>query len=205
MGLNHVDARGAKGLFAKDWLLPGLAAVIALSIALAGDSGREFLRYDRPAIGAGEVWRLLSGHFAHLGFSHLALNLAGLALVWILIADYLSRRQWLLIAVIVLAGIDLGFWLLQPQLMGYVGLSGLLHGLLAAGIVAGLGRGRPELLALAVVLVGKLAYEQLAGPLPGSETTTGGAVIVAAHAYGAIAGVIGGGIMRIRVRERAPI
>ena len=205
MGLNQGDEQGAKPLLAKDWLLPGLAAAIAVGIALTGEAGRAFLRYDRPAIASGEVWRLLSGHFAHLGISHLVLNIAGLALVWILVADYLTRRQWLAIAVITLAGIDVGFWFLQPQLIGYVGLSGLLHGLLAAGVVAGIGAGRGETIVLGIILVAKIIYEQVAGPLPGSETTTGGAVIVAAHAYGAVAGAIGGGIMRIRVRDRAPI
>ena len=89
--------------------------------------------------------------------------------------------------------------------MGYVGLSGLLHGLLAAGVVAGLGPRRREPQILAVILAAKIAYEQLAGPLPGSESTTGGTVIVAAHAYGAIAGALCAGILRIRVRDRAPI
>ena len=205
MGLNQDDERAPKAVFPGDWLLPGLAATVAICIALAGAAGREFLRYDRPAIGAGEFWRLLSGHFAHLGIPHLILNLTGLALVWFLVADHLTRRQWLVIAVITIAGIDVGFWLLQPQLVGYVGLSGLLHGLLAAGIVAGIGAGRVEPVVLAVILAAKIIYEQVAGSLPGSETTTGGAGIVAAHAYGAVAGAIAGGILRIRVRDRASL
>ena len=205
MGLNQGDERGLHTVFPRDWLLPALAAAIAFCVALAGEEGREFMRYDRAAIGAGEIWRLLSGHFAHLGISHLVLNVAGLALVWFLVADHLTRRQWLVITIITLAGIDVGFWFLQPQLIGYVGLSGLLHGLLAAGIVAGIGAGRAEPVLLAVIVVAKLTYEQVVGPLPGSETTTGGTVIVAAHAYGAVAGAIGGGIMRIRVRDRASI
>ena len=205
MGLIHGDEQGHAGVLRQDWLLPILAAAIAVGIALAGDAGREFLRYDRPAIGAGELWRLLSGHFAHLGTSHLVLNIAGLALVWFLVAAHLTRGQWLLITGIVIVGIDLGFWFLQPQLIGYVGLSGLLHGLLAAGVVAGLGSGRVEPAILAVILVAKIAYEQIAGPLPGSEATTGGAVIVVAHAYGAIAGAVGAGVIRIRVRDRTPI
>ncbi len=205
MGLIDGDKRGRAGVLAQDWLLPILAAALAVGIALAGDTGREFLRYDRPAIAAGEVWRLLSGHFAHLGTSHLVLNVAGLALVWFLVAAHLTRRQWLLVTVLVIGGIDLGFWFLQPQLIGYVGLSGLLHGLLAAGVVAGLGSRRIEPIVLAVILVAKIAYEQLAGPLPGSEATTGGAVIVAAHAYGVVAGAVAAGLIRISVRDRAPI
>jgi rhomboid family GlyGly-CTERM serine protease len=205
MGLNQADDRGRAGVLPKDWLLPILAAAVAVGIALTGDAGREILRYDRAAIASGELWRLLSGHFAHLGTSHLILNILGLLLVWFLVAAHLTRKHWLVVAAVVITGVDVGFWFLQPQLLGYVGLSGLLHGLLAAGVVAGLGSGRAEPVILAVILVAKVAYEQLAGPLPGSEASTGGNVIVAAHAYGAITGAIAAGIIQIRVRDRTPI
>jgi hypothetical protein len=73
-----------------------------------------------------------------------------------------------------------------------VGLSGVLHGLLVAGLLHGLmtPRRRESAVVLALVFA-KLAYEQLAGPLPGSAATAGGAVIVDAHLYGAIAGLAG--------------
>ena len=44
------------------WIVPGAILVVALLIALGGDAGRELLRYDRDAIGSGELWRLISGH-----------------------------------------------------------------------------------------------------------------------------------------------
>ena len=42
---------------------------------------------------------------------------------------------------------------------------------------------------LALVMA-KLLFEQLIGPLPGSETTSGGPVVIDAHLYGAVGGVI---------------
>ena len=39
-------------------------------------------------------------------------------------------------------------------------------------------------------LAGKLIWEQLAGPLPISESTSGGPVLVDAHLYGTVGGVI---------------
>ena len=103
-----------------------------------------------------------------------------------------------------IAAIDLGLWLGSPQLAWYVGLSGLLHGMLAAGIVAGLAHRNSEALILAVVVAGKLAWEQFAGPLPGSEATSGGAVIVDAHLYGVIGGALVAAVV-IRVWRKAPI
>jgi rhomboid family GlyGly-CTERM serine protease len=205
MGLRQGDLSHHRDRAVAAWLLPLVAVSAAVILALFGDTGREGMAYFRPAIAAGELWRLVSGHFVHLGISHLLLNLAGLLLVWYLIGTAFSRRQWLLVTLTAIAGIDVGLWFYQPQLLWYVGLSGLLHGLLAAGIIGSLKSGRVDVWILAVALIGKLTYEQLIGPLPGSEESTGGHVIVAAHAYGAVAGVLAAMLMKIRVRPQASI
>ncbi len=177
----------------------GIAATVigvSAAIALWGEVGREWLRYDRAAIADGEVWRLVTGHLVHLGPAHFLMNAAGLGLVWFLFAREFDARGWLAILFAVVAGISAGFWFLDPELAWYVGLSGLLHGMLAAGIVAGLPGRRREAVILAVLVAAKLVWEQLAGPLPGSEETAGGNVIVNAHLYGTLAGAVTGAIMR---------
>ena len=150
------------------------AIVIAVSALLEfwGDPGRELLRFDRAAIMAGEGWRLVSGHFVHLGPAHLLMNAAGMVLVWVLFGRSLSASRWLVVIVTTIAGISGGFWVFDPDLGWFVGLSGLLHGLLAAGIVLSISRQRPESVLLACLVVAKLGWEQLAGPLPGSEDTS---------------------------------
>jgi rhomboid family GlyGly-CTERM serine protease len=205
MGLNQGGPGKQRQGTWRAWLLPACLVLTAVGIESTGDWGRHWLSYDRAAIAHGEVWRLATGHLVHLGVSHLLLNLAGLLLVWFLVAACLTGLQWVLVLGIVIAGIDAGFWLLEPQLSWYVGLSGVLHGLLAAGIVAGLPKGGAETRILAVLIVAKLVYEQIVGPLPGSEATAGGNVIVAAHLYGAVTGVLTGGAILISVRGRAPI
>ena len=191
-------------LSVQAWLVPGTVVMIALALMLSGDSGRDPLRFDRGSIAAGEFWRLLSGHFVHLGVTHTLLNLAGLVLVWFLVGRAWTWRQWLLLMAASVAAIDLGLWLGSPQLEWYVGLSGLLHGMLAAGIVAGLADRNYEALVLALVVTGKLAWEQFDGPLPGAEATSGGAVIVDAHLYGVIGGAVAAAAL-VRVRRKAAI
>lgn len=204
MGLSKGEETRLGALPTLAWLVPGIVVLCALTLLLAGDSGRESLRFDRAGIAAGEVWRLLTGHLVHLGISHTLLNLAGLVLVWVLVGRAYTSKQWLWIMAGSVTAIDLGLWFGAPTLEWYVGLSGLLHGMLAAGIVAGLAERSGEMLFLAVAVAGKLAWEQFAGPLPGSEGTSGGAVIVDAHLYGVIGGVLVA-LMLIRVRRRAPI
>ena len=174
------------------WLVPlGLAAVSLMSL-LPGASAQQLLRYHRADIAAGELWRLATGHFVHLGTTHLLLNFAGLAIVWLLIGTGYSQLSWVLVTVSSVVLIDLGFWFLAPGLQWYVGMSGLLHALLVAGIVSRLREAPLESTALGLVVAAKITWEQVAGPLPGSEVSAGGPVVVDAHLYGAIAGIIAG-------------
>jgi rhomboid family GlyGly-CTERM serine protease len=176
-----------------------LLSALAVMGELAGSAGRQWLRYDRNAIADGELWRLLSGHLVHLNPAHVLLNLAGLWLVWLLAGHRLSVRAWTSVIVITIACMDAAFWFLEPGLNWYVGLSGLLHGLLLAGVVAGLKTAPIDSAVLGLLVLLKLLYEQTAGPLPGSEATAGGPVVVDAHLYGALGGALAGALL-IKIR-----
>jgi rhomboid family GlyGly-CTERM serine protease len=187
------------------WRMPLVFAVVGAVAVAFGDAGREVLRYDRAAIADGEYWRLLSGHIAHLGFRHLLLNLAGLALVWLLVGRRYSTRHWILVAAISVLLMDAGFWFVDAGMRWYVGLSGMLHGLLLAGAIRGLRSLPGESIVICTLLVAKLAYEQVAGPLPGAEAAAGGAVVVNSHLYGAIGGALSTLVFWRRVRTPASI
>jgi hypothetical protein len=106
-----------------------------------------------------------------------------------LVGRYFSRSQWLLVIAIVAAVTTACFWFIDEFLLWYVGLSGVLHGLLVAGTIRGYPVLPSESVIIGVIVVGKLAWEQFAGPLPGSESVSGGAVVVNAHLFGAVGGV----------------
>jgi len=175
--------------------LPLSLALISIAVMLGGRDLRLWLRFDREAILHGEAWRLVTAHLAHLGWSHLALNLAGLALIWLLFSRVYTTEQWLAALAISMLGVGFGVLAFQPAVYWYVGLSGVLHGLFVAGAVASLAAGyRAELLLLGLLVV-KLAWEQLHGALPGSESFAGGAVLVDSHLYGAVAGLLAAAIL----------
>lgn len=203
MGLHEDDHSAQKAL--RHWAVPVVIAIVAAVFELGGKPVRELLAFDRNGIAAGEAWRLLSGHFVHLGISHLALNLVGLALVWYLVGRHFTTVRWLFVAILSIVAMDAGFWWLNPELDWYVGLSGLLHGLLAAGLVVAVRERDREGLVIALFVIGKLAWEQWGGPLPGSEATAGGAVIVDAHLYGAMGGALAGIVAGFTGRRVRPI
>lgn len=189
MGLALTDRNAAAW---RGWALPASLAVTAFALQAGGLD--IACRYERSAIATGEFWRLFTGHLVHLGWRHLALNLVGVLLVWLLVGSAFSFPRWLAVIGVSVLLVDAGFWWLSPELDWYVGLSGLLHALLVAGASALAlqrdGYARYEALVLLVLTAIKLGWEQFAGPMPGSETAAGGNVVVDAHVYGAAAGLI---------------
>jgi rhomboid family GlyGly-CTERM serine protease len=170
----------------QSWWLFGLISLVLVLLWAGGLSTQQALRYERAAIFNGQWWRLVTGHLVHFDFRHLILNLAGATVMVLLFAGAVSRRQLVWVLVASVAAIDAGFLLWMPQLEWYVGLSGVLHGVLAAGCVAWWRTAPlPLASALTLTLVGKLLWEQLHGSLPLAGEMP---VVVNAHLFGAMGG-----------------
>lgn len=167
-------------------LAAGLVPLVALS--LAGDAATHALRYDRSALAAGEWWRLLGAHLVHHDYAHLAMNVAGLVLLWWLFVRDARWRDWALVGLVSASTIDAGLWFLQPQLGWYVGLSGVLHGWWAAAGLAARARWPLEGWVTLALLAAKLVLEQVQGPLS-SGLGASLPVVVGAHLYGALGGL----------------
>ena len=173
------------------WLPLAGIALICFVLAFGAEDAREWGRYERVALETGELWRLVTGHLVHLSWSHLWLNLAALGLLAIIFGEVLSAMSCLFVLLLSILGIDVGLYLLQPEISWYVGLSGVLHGVIAAGSLLLLWRDQTRFgLVIAATLIGKLSYEQWFGPLPFTQSASGGPVVVSAHLYGAIGGAV---------------
>jgi rhomboid family GlyGly-CTERM serine protease len=152
---------------------------------LGGERARAVLRYERAGLAAGQWWRLLTAHLVHLDLRHALLNCLGLVLMWALFAREYSVGQWLLVLLAAALAIDGGLWFGDSTIQWYVGSSGVLHGVMAAGALAAMRRGEREGWILGALLLLKLAYEHYAGALPISGRDP---VVVDAHLYGALGG-----------------
>jgi rhomboid family GlyGly-CTERM serine protease len=187
--LTSLNCDGRRGL-ALGALCAGLVALTA-----GGEGARQLLRYERAGLARGQWWRTVTAHLVHLDLRHALLNCGGLVLVWALFARDYSPRRWLLIVVAGAATIDAGLWFGDSTVQWYVGSSGVLHGVMAGGVLAHVRRGEREGWLLAALLIAKLGYEQWVGALPFSGRDP---VVVDAHLYGVIGGAATAALLRPR-------
>jgi len=148
----------------------------------------RWLRYEPAMIHSFEIWRLLGAHFVHLTWRHYLLNAVALLAISALYTPAPGVLVWRICASA--AAVSLGLLWFNPTLAWYVGMSGILHGLLVAGSLRDCMARNVSGAIMLLAVIGKLICEQFNGPMPGSEAAAGGNVIVDAHLYGALGGIV---------------
>lgn len=178
---------------ARAWA--GVAALLAIGTLIAWWLPSPLLDWQ-PALAAQQPWRCWTAAFVHWSEWHLVGNLIGTVLLALLgVAAELPRGfAWAWLAAWPLTHLGL---LTQPALAHYGGLSGVLHAgaaVVALALCLGRGRRRWAGAALGLGLLVKIGFERpWLGPLQvpqGWEI----ALAPAAHASGALAGVLCAGL-----------
>lgn len=164
---------------------------------------QALFRYERYAVLHGEWWRLITAHLLHLGPAHLAMNVAGLLCVLWLCRPVMSAGQTLICLLLYAPAVSLGLLIFNPGLGWYVGLSGVLHGLLVTAACLLL-RTRPEAFLLLTGVLAKLVFEQSGAGQVWSMEWLAGPVIVDAHLYGVCAGLCGALFLHVAGAARQP-
>lgn len=174
--------------------LTGALCVIMLGLGLFATLTESLLQFDRSAINAGQWWRLFSGQLIHYGVYHLLMNLSALILISFIFLPTISLARYCLLFSTCASSVGLGLYYCNPELGYYAGLSGVLHGLLVAGLLLTFFE-TPKFNALALLAVtAKLLHEQSQNfnthhpllPVP---------IAIDAHIYGALAGLLCGSLM----------
>lgn len=164
---------------------PIVFIAIFLCLAMGDETVRHWLRFDRDAILAGEVWRIFTCHWVHLGWVHAGLNSAGMLLVaWLLPQGH--WKYWLGFWLFASIWTTIGVWL-DERTAFYVGASGVLHGvlILSAWYSRWLEDFRRYL--MLIIIAGKLIWEQTSWYDDGQlMDVIGGHVVVNSHLFGGL-------------------
>jgi len=157
----------------------------------------DILAYRRLAIEQDQWWRLISGNLLHTNDWHLVMNLGGLWAILLLHRMHYSAFGLLLLFLVLCVLQGLGLYLFYPSLLGYVGLSGVLHGLFAYGVIQDCRIGLKSGYLLLLGVIAKVAYEQIQGASPEVIKLIGARVATEAHLVGLISGLLCAGILFI--------
>jgi rhomboid family GlyGly-CTERM serine protease len=172
------------------WLNWLLLAILCLAVYAIINGNTDILDYNREMILDGEYWRLITGNFNHTNIYHLLLNIAGLTVIAGLHHTYFSSKAFISLIVYLSITIGLCILWLSPETLLYVGLSGVLHGLLIVGAIIDVGKKHYSGYLLIIGVIGKVVSEQLfQSPTQVSELIEA-TVLTEAHLYGLIAGIV---------------
>ena len=166
-------------------------------------------QYDRAAIAAGEVWRLVSGHWVHYSLDHVFWDVIAFAALGVA-CERTSRARFLVCLVASALAISVAVWLMLPEIQVYRGLSGIdsaLFTFLAASMWNdGCRSERPGLQAIAMACVSafllKVAFELITGRTVFVKEMDPQAVgVPLAHIVGAGCGLLVGAGSRLVLRS----
>lgn len=165
----------------------GLLGAAAIAAYLALGPAPEGWVFDREAIAQGEWWRLLTGHWVHSDSGHALWNIAALLLAGTVFEPRLGRRM-LLALLLATVGVNGWLWWGEPELSRYCGLSGILNGLIAAGLHRLWRETRhPVVLLVTCGIASKIVLESFLGQA--LMTQTAWPSVPATHAVGFLCGL----------------
>ena len=190
------------------WLTCILAAIALL--AQTNDDIGQCLAYDRTAIIAGEVWRLVTGHLTHWNADHLFWDIAMFMILGVIVERRNARHFAGLLAAAALA-ISAVLWFCHPAIVQYRGLSGIdsalfTYAAIMLSVEARQAR-RPALSRLILVslagFASKVGYEFVTGStLFVSSSEAGFSPLASAHLIGGLVGAVGASASALRHSHR---
>ena len=178
-----------------------LAVVFLSSIAFLFDSAH--LHFQRNLFIDGEFWRGLTGHFLHTNLNHFLLNISAVILLWTLHGKFYTFINYFTVFVICAITTTFGIYVFSPEIIQYVGLSGILHGLFLWGAIKDIQhKDKTGYVLLAAILL-KITHEQITGPSEEVSKLISATVAIDAHLWGAIGGAIIGLISLFLLKKNA--
>lgn len=170
-------------------MLPLLLVLWILLNQAAGEKAFELFHVQVKPDDWSYLYRILSGHFVHLNWRHAIINCIALIGIWILSDNVFSDLEWLVSVAV--SGIIVSVLLTAfSSIRWYAGFSGILHAIFVLIVLVDKNITRRATITILVVLCLKLSYEALFAENTVSESIIGINVVVEAHVFGVIAGMM---------------
>ncbi len=167
-----------------------ILTIIAITASLEPLSS-QVLQFDRSLIEQGQVWRLFTANWVHASVNHSFLNALGIVLLAYFAGAELNNRLGFFLVIFATCFVGMGLYLWVEDLEYYVGLSGAEHGFLIVAPFASKYYSRRIAIFIALVVWGKIIWEQTPFYNDMAEFELIGArVETHAHLLGAVAGSI---------------
>ncbi len=190
--------------FTPSLVLSVSLSALAIMFSAFGPSTEPLLEFNRTEIIEGEYWRLFTGNFVHYGFAHLAMNLAAFLLVGFSLLREISLRIYIPLLISSALAVGVGTLLWNPELSFYRGLSGIIHGLIVAGLLLNSFRNRWLSYAFLGLIFAKIFHEHQPGFQENQlQSLIPVMVAVDSHLYGALAGLFFTGVLFITLWIKA--
>jgi len=187
----------------QNFTSPLIILLIALFASFFDKQISNNFIYDYNLIQQGEYWRLITGHLLHTNTAHLLLNGAAIILLWALHGQYYSIKSYFLIFIFSALVTSFGLYNFSPELVRYVGLSGVLHGIFILGACLDIKSNDKTGYLLLLGITVKIIHEQVFGASTDVAKLIDANVAIDAHLWGAISGLLACIIMLAIARQRS--
>lgn len=167
--------------------------ILVAGFIFAASKLSSLLIYDREAVLAGEIWRLVTGNLIHFTLAHLLFDLTAVGVAGWIIEHRGYPHFWVVVG---LSSFAVGAGLLagMPEVSRYGGLSGVAIGMTVYASLCGMrenGLWQRVCTALFLLIMVKVALEFLTGQsLSTAIGITPFIPVPLSHAMGAFAGVV---------------
>jgi rhomboid family GlyGly-CTERM serine protease len=178
-------------LFWQSYSLYLIVILIMLALALGQPHSSQWLQFNRSQIDVGEWWRVFSANWVHLSVNHLLGNSLGMVLFAYIAGRYLNNATGVLLLLWCCMWVGTGLYIYADYLQQYVGMSGVLHGLLLVAPFISKYYSHRMAWLFATVIIAKVIWEQL----PWYDDMAmygyiGGRVETNSHLLGTVSGVL---------------
>jgi len=167
-----------------------MIALISGILQLLPFSLQESLHYKAENLPSHLYYLWITPHLIHLSMLHYIINILSLGIVLFTFRNVFTPLRFFLLFAFSSFMVTLGLWCCSPEVADYAGMSGVIYGILAAGLLLSMKKHFFLSSFIYFLFIIKIVYEVFNGAHLSIQTSLGNTVIVDAHLYGYLSGTL---------------